>query len=84
MISSEQSNANLEIVLLQQDNAPSHRAANTQLEIENCRTCSLMDFPVFPFLKRGLKGKKYADFFKLSRAAQTVIWYGIRTHSDRG
>jgi len=83
---------NLETVLLHQDNAPSHRAASTQLEIDllDFKTVdhapyspdiAPMDFRVFPVLKRELKGKQYADFSELSRAAQTIIgrfdrqWY---------
>lgn len=74
----------LDRVLLHQDNAPSHTAASTQLEISllgfeivkhapYSPDLAPMDFRVFPVVKTALKGQKFDDFQELSLAAQNVV-----------
>lgn len=74
----------LERVLLHQDNAPSHVAAATRLEISllgfetvehapYSPDLAPMDFRVFPVVKSALKGRKFDDFNELSFAAQNVV-----------
>ena len=63
---------NLENVVLHQDNAPSHTAKSTQLEIDlldfqrvdhppYSPDLAPLDFAYFPKLKKHLRGKQYQD-----------------------
>lgn len=74
----------LDRVLLHQDNAPSHTAASTQLEISLLEfqvvehapyspDMAPMDFRVFPVVKSALKGRKFDSFHELSVAVQCVV-----------
>jgi histone-lysine N-methyltransferase SETMAR len=74
----------LDQVLLHQDNAPSHNAASTRLEISLLDFQILehapyspdmapMDFRVFPTVKSALKGRKFDSFQELSFATQKVV-----------
>lgn len=74
----------LDKVLLHQDNAPSHTAATTKLEISlldfqvidhapYSPDIAPMDFRVFPVVKSALKGRKFDNFYELSVAVKTIV-----------
>ena len=71
-------------LLLHQDNAPPHRAANTTLELGLLGLDTVehppyspdlapMDFKVFPIVKSALKGYRFQDFRELALAIQRVV-----------
>ena len=72
---------NIENVMLHQDNAPSHTAASTQLEIDvmglqravhppYSPDLAPLDFSYFPQLKSHLRGKRFQDRHELLCAIQ--------------
>ena len=74
----------LENVILHQDNAPPHTAANTQFEISwigfnqiahspYSPDLAPMDFAVFPCIKSELKGLRFTNDDQLKRATMRAV-----------
>ena len=73
-----------EQIIFHQDNAPAHRAASTELELDvlgferiihppYSPDLAPMDFCVFPTLKSELRGKRFDNLDQLRFAARTIL-----------
>jgi histone-lysine N-methyltransferase SETMAR len=76
--------ANLDQVILHQDNAPAHTSQTTQLELDllgfECLKhppyspdLAPMDFAVFPYIKSFLRGQRFDDLPELRQEVMNII-----------
>jgi histone-lysine N-methyltransferase SETMAR len=76
--------ANLDQVILHQDNAPAHTSQTTQLELDllgfECLKhppyspdLALMDFAVFLYIKSFLRGQRFDDLPELRQEVMNII-----------